>query len=151
MDRMKLQSAEFDAADKFASALRAHNMTAVVDDEYPEVRHRYEGALVELVKAMKANGRFEPGNRYALLDANHKPAPFGATENIGSCPPDHEFEVGCHVQIHRRGPYYGHNGVIRERYRDGHGKPSYGVKVLTGPDRDMKGTTVIDEADLKPK
>lgn len=69
MDRMKLQRAEFDAADKFASALRAHNMTAVVDDDYPEVRHRYESALAEFIGAMKANGRFQPGNRYGMKPA----------------------------------------------------------------------------------
>lgn len=69
LTRVKLQRAEFDAADKLASALRAHNMTAVVDDDYPEVRHRYESALATLVAAMKANGRFEAGNRYALQPA----------------------------------------------------------------------------------
>lgn len=63
---MKMQSAEFDAADRFSKALHAHNMTAVVDDDYPEVRHRYESTLAGLLEAMTANGRFQPGNRYRL-------------------------------------------------------------------------------------
>ena len=66
MKQMKLQNAEFDAAARFGETLRAHNMTAVVDDDYPEVRHHYESALADLLRAMKANGRFETGNRYGL-------------------------------------------------------------------------------------
>lgn len=31
--------------------------TAVVDDDYPEVRHDYEGALRKFMRALKANGR----------------------------------------------------------------------------------------------
>jgi hypothetical protein len=59
-DRMKLQRAEFDAADNLASAIRAHGMTPIVDDDYPEVRHRYESALREFLSACKANGRTLP-------------------------------------------------------------------------------------------
>lgn len=43
-------------------------MTAIVDDDYPQVRHEWEGALASLMDAMKANGRFKPGNRYGLLE-----------------------------------------------------------------------------------
>lgn len=56
-ERMKLQRAEFDAAEELANAIRAHGMTPVVDDDYPEVRHRYEGALRTFLKACEANGR----------------------------------------------------------------------------------------------
>lgn len=66
MPDFKTQNAEFDAADAFAKALRAHNSTAVVDDDYPEVRHRYESALANLIAAMKVNGRFGKGNRYGV-------------------------------------------------------------------------------------
>jgi hypothetical protein len=65
-DKMQTQRAEFDAADKFAQRLKAHNMTPVVDDDYPQVRHEYESALAGLVDAMKANGRFGDGNLYHL-------------------------------------------------------------------------------------
>ena len=66
MSDMKLQSAEFDAADEFAKRLRSLNQTPIVDDDYPEVRYRYESALAQLIAAMKANGRFAKGNRYGL-------------------------------------------------------------------------------------
>jgi hypothetical protein len=59
-ERMKLQRAEFDAADNLANAIRAHGMTPVVDDDYPEVRQRYEDALREFLSACKANGRTMP-------------------------------------------------------------------------------------------
>jgi protoporphyrinogen oxidase len=66
MSDMKLQRAEFDAADEFAKRLRALNQTPIVDDDYPAVRHRYESALAQLIAGMKANGRFGKGNRYGL-------------------------------------------------------------------------------------
>lgn len=56
-DRMELQRSEFDAADEFAKQVRRIQMTAVVDDDYPEVRHDYESALRDLLKACEANGR----------------------------------------------------------------------------------------------
>lgn len=60
------QRKEFDAAHDFAKALDRHNRVAVVDDDYPEVRHRYECALSNFIDAMKLNGRFDKGNRYGL-------------------------------------------------------------------------------------
>lgn len=56
-DRMALQSAEFDAMEKLAAAWRALTMTPIVDDDYPQVRHHYEGALGAFLTACKANGR----------------------------------------------------------------------------------------------
>lgn len=56
-DRMALQSAEFDAMEKLADAWRSLTMTAIVDDDYPRVRHQYEGALTAFLTACKANGR----------------------------------------------------------------------------------------------
>ena len=40
--------------------------TAVVDDDYPEMRRDYETALVTLLEKMKENDRFITGNRYGL-------------------------------------------------------------------------------------
>lgn len=57
MDSMQTQRAEFDAADEFVKAMKAIQMTAVVDDDYPGVRHRYESTLNALLKACHANGR----------------------------------------------------------------------------------------------
>lgn len=59
--------AEFDAAESFANALGRLNATPIVDDDYPEMRHGYEAALGQLIEAMKANDRFETGNRYRLV------------------------------------------------------------------------------------
>ena len=47
--------AEFSAAYEFAKQVRRIEMTAVVDDDYPEVRHDYEGALRVLIGAVGAN------------------------------------------------------------------------------------------------
>lgn len=66
--RMKLQSAEFAAAEEFAVQLKRHSQTTVVDDDYPSVRHDYESALAALIEAMKRNGRFQPSNRYGLAE-----------------------------------------------------------------------------------
>lgn len=60
--RMKPQGGEFDAAWAFATALR--NLPAIVDDDYPEGRHRYEGALQDFLVACRANGRFDAGYRF---------------------------------------------------------------------------------------
>ena len=54
------QRAEFEAADKFAVQTRRVLMTAVVDDDYPEVRWEYEQALFALLEACKLNGREWP-------------------------------------------------------------------------------------------
>jgi hypothetical protein len=56
-DKMQTQRDEFDAAEAFAKALERHNATPIVDDDYPEVRHAYEGALARLIEALKANNR----------------------------------------------------------------------------------------------
>jgi NTP pyrophosphatase (non-canonical NTP hydrolase) len=63
-ERMTLQFAEFKAADAFMVALRTHNSTPVVDDDYPRARHYYEGALQTFLEALRANGRFDPGSRF---------------------------------------------------------------------------------------
>jgi hypothetical protein len=52
---MQAQSAEFTAVDEFASAYKS--LPAVVDDDYPEARHKYESALKTMLDAFKANGR----------------------------------------------------------------------------------------------
>jgi len=66
MRTMVSQSNEIAAAAALAKQVRRLEMTAVVDDDFPEVKHAYEGALADLIRAMKANGRFTSGNRYGL-------------------------------------------------------------------------------------
>jgi len=65
--RLAAQAKEFDAATAFVRAMNGIHTVAVVDDDYPEVRHRYESALADLMAAMASNGRFEPGGRYGLM------------------------------------------------------------------------------------
>jgi hypothetical protein len=57
MHRMELQSREFETLDEVVRALK--NLPAVVDDDYPEMRHKYDSALTTFLEACKANGRFE--------------------------------------------------------------------------------------------
>jgi hypothetical protein len=57
MHRMELQTREFDTLDYLISALK--HLPAVVDDDYPEMRHKYDSALTTFLEACKANGRFE--------------------------------------------------------------------------------------------
>jgi hypothetical protein len=66
MDAMQKQSEEFDAFQTLQKRASALFNTAVVDDDYPRVRHEYEGALANFITAMKCNDRFEQGNRYGL-------------------------------------------------------------------------------------
>jgi len=54
---MELQKAEFDAVAELAKQYRRITMTPIVDDDYPEVRHGYEGAVRGVIEAFKANGR----------------------------------------------------------------------------------------------
>lgn len=56
-DAMQKQGDEFNAMADLAKAWNAITMTPIVDDDYPEVRHRYEGALRTFLAACKANGR----------------------------------------------------------------------------------------------
>lgn len=52
---IETQSAEFDAVADLAKAYRS--LPAVVDDDYPEMRHYYERAIQMLLVAMRQNGR----------------------------------------------------------------------------------------------
>lgn len=54
---MNLQREEFEALSKLIQNFEAHNLVPIVDDDYPEIRHRYEVALQNFLKACKANGR----------------------------------------------------------------------------------------------
>lgn len=58
-----------------------------------------------------------------------------------------KFKVNQHVQIHA-GHYFGHNGKIVERL-SASGDPVYAVKILTGPYRNVPGSTVIREEHLR--
>ena len=57
VDRFKLQNDEFDACAELAKEYKRVTWTAVVDDDYPEVRHDYERAVYRFLKACAANGR----------------------------------------------------------------------------------------------
>ncbi len=63
LDRIKLQNAEFDALLSLSAAHEALCRTAVVDDDYPEVRHRYEGELRAFLQACADNQRPMPSGR----------------------------------------------------------------------------------------
>lgn len=55
IEQMKPQKDEFDALDKLIKTYK--NLPAIVDDDYPETRHYYEGALKTFLEACKKNGR----------------------------------------------------------------------------------------------
>lgn len=56
-DRIKTQNKEFDALRELQEQFRRLCLTPVVDDDYPEIRHYYESALRNFLKACAANGR----------------------------------------------------------------------------------------------
>jgi NTP pyrophosphatase (non-canonical NTP hydrolase) len=70
MESLEKQSAEFTAAAASAEQVRRHALTAVVDDDYPAVRHDYEHALGALIMAMRSNGRFDLRGHINLRSAN---------------------------------------------------------------------------------
>lgn len=51
------QNREFTALTELAKRWSTLQQVAVVDDDYPEVRHRYEGAMTDFLAAIEANGR----------------------------------------------------------------------------------------------
>lgn len=57
MEEMKKQTAEFDALQKLYKAFT--EMPAVVDDDYPEMRHYYESEMRDFIDKIKANGRLD--------------------------------------------------------------------------------------------
>jgi len=55
MSRLEKQKKEFDTLVALYKAFNA--MPAVVDDDYPEMRFRYEHALRDFIYALEDNGR----------------------------------------------------------------------------------------------
>lgn len=55
------QNAEFDALTELSKRWSELRNVAVVDDDYPEARHRYEGALRDFIRAIGENGRLQGG------------------------------------------------------------------------------------------
>lgn len=55
MKRIEIQRAEFDAVVRLIETYR--RQPAIVDNDYPEWRHDYEGSINELLRACVANGR----------------------------------------------------------------------------------------------
>lgn len=56
-EMMRLQSAEFAAVAELAVAF--HNLPAVVDDDFPRMRHQYERVVYKTMNALVANGRLQ--------------------------------------------------------------------------------------------
>lgn len=63
-DRMALQSAEFDALRKVRKAFDDLCQVPIVDDDYPEYRHRYKCAMRDLLDAVAKN-RVDPETTWA--------------------------------------------------------------------------------------
>jgi hypothetical protein len=57
MDGIEKQNAEFDALDVLIICYQRMMRVAVVDDDYPEVRHQYETAMKVFIVAAANNGR----------------------------------------------------------------------------------------------
>lgn len=74
-DRMKTQSLEFAAFAAATISFDSMCKTPIVDDDYPQVRHRFEQDLTTLVSAMRENERFGPGNPYRVYALPPKQAP----------------------------------------------------------------------------
>jgi len=56
-DKIGLQNEEFDAIALLAKTYNILMSVAVVDDDYPTFRKRYEDAMALFIKAIRANGR----------------------------------------------------------------------------------------------
>src|SRR5690348_4781841 len=54
-EQMQAQKEEFDAAYELSKAY--NGLAPIVDDDYPETRHRYEGAVETFLQACIKNGR----------------------------------------------------------------------------------------------
>lgn len=79
--------------------------------------------------------------------ASEPAEPNEALKSLMAEEPEHKFKLGEHVAI-VGGQYYGENGKVVELLRSGNA-PVYAIKVLTGPDRDRRGSTVISQLDLR--
>lgn len=108
-DRMQTQSDEFYSFDSLAAQWILLKHTAVVDDDYPGVRHVFESRLTDFIDKMKANGRFDHGGRYGLSEFTtpSKP-PAGARDAVA------DEMVGRKVEV-VRGANKGWVGVIRSQ------------------------------------
>lgn len=55
IERIELQNKEFNALDNLIKAYTIMTNTAVVDDDYPAMRHNYNSALNRFIIATKIN------------------------------------------------------------------------------------------------
>lgn len=55
MAALKPQKDEFNSLNKLIKAYNA--LPAIVDDDYPEMRHRYESCMKDFIDAIRKNGR----------------------------------------------------------------------------------------------
>lgn len=58
-DAIDRQNKEFDALTELAKRWETLQRVPVVDDDYPEVRRRYEGAMKDFLRAVEGNGRLK--------------------------------------------------------------------------------------------
>lgn len=56
-DKLDLQNIEFDRMTKLAEAWTILRKIAVVEDDYPQYRRKYEAAMRDFIDAIRANGR----------------------------------------------------------------------------------------------
>jgi hypothetical protein len=56
-EKLELQNAEFDALTRLAEQWQTLRNVAVVEDDYPYFRHKYESALKTFIDAIRKNGR----------------------------------------------------------------------------------------------
>jgi len=54
---MESQKKEFNSLDNLIKKYSTLCSVPIVDDEYPEVRHYYEGALRDFISALRGNNR----------------------------------------------------------------------------------------------
>jgi hypothetical protein len=80
MDKIQRQTDEFDAV---KALMRAYNnLPPIVDDDYPEMRHYYESALFQLIRAIRANGRF--GQTFSIKNLARCEASNGFNHRLDS-------------------------------------------------------------------
>lgn len=57
MTTIETQNNEFNAVRELSKQYLRTISTPIVDDDYPKVRHEYEGAVRVVIEAFKENGR----------------------------------------------------------------------------------------------
>jgi NTP pyrophosphatase (non-canonical NTP hydrolase) len=69
-DAMDSQKAEFDVLDELIKSYK--NLPAIVDDDYPAMRHKYEGAMYRFIEAIKNNRRLNKPVKLNMFELHEK-------------------------------------------------------------------------------